>query len=88
MAATAFARILSALYNYLLNLKVVFQSESPVKSSLPRYVLLAVVQMSLSAVIVGYLCTIFTGAEVLVKIPVDVLLFFLSFLVQREFVYR
>lgn len=88
MAATAFARILSALYNYLLNLKVVFQSESPVKSSLPRYVLLAVVQMSLSAVIVGYLCTIFTGAEVLVKIPVDVFLFFLSFLIQREFVYR
>lgn len=88
MAATAFARILSALYNYLLNLKVVFQSESPVKSSLPRYVLLAVVQMSLSAVIVGYLCTVFKGAEVLVKIPVDVLLFFLSFLIQREFVYR
>lgn len=88
MAATAFARILSALYNYLLNLKVVFQSESPVKSSLPRYVLLAVVQMSLSAVIVGYLCSLFSGAEVLVKIPVDVLLFFLSFIIQREFVYR
>lgn len=88
MAATAFARVLSALYNYLLNLKVVFQSKSPVKSSLPRYVLLAAVQMSLSAVIVGYLCTIFHGAEVLVKIPVDVLLFFLSFLIQREFVYR
>lgn len=88
MAATAFARILSALYNYLLNLKVVFQSESPVKSSLPRYVLLAVVQMSLSAVIVGYFCSFFSGAEVLVKIPVDVLLFFLSFIIQREYVYR
>ncbi|MCI8569936.1 MAG: glycosyltransferase [Lachnospiraceae bacterium] len=88
MAATVFARILSALYNYLLNLKVVFQSESPVKSTLPRYVLLAAVQMSLSALLVGKLYPMFGGAEVLVKIPVDVVLFFLSFVIQREFVYK
>lgn len=87
MAATVFARILSALYNYSLNFKVVFQSESSVKSSLPRYILLAVVQMSLSALLVGYLYPLFGGVEVLVKIPVDVLLFFLSFVIQREFVY-
>ncbi len=85
--ATVFARILSALYNYLLNLKVVFQSESSVKSTLPRYILLAVVQMSLSAFVVGKLYPLFGGAEVLVKIPVDILLFFLSFVIQREFVY-
>ena len=88
MAATVFARILSALYNYLLNLKVVFQSESPVKSTLPRYVLLAAVQMSLSALLVGKLYPMFGGTEVLVKIPVDVVLFFLSFVIQREFVYK
>ena len=88
MAATVFARILSALYNYLLNLKVVFQSESPVKFTLPRYVLLAAVQMSLSALLVGKLYPMFGGTEVLVKIPVDVVLFFLSFVIQREFVYK
>lgn len=87
MAATVFARIFSALYNYLLNLKVVFQSEGSVKTTLPRYVLLAAVQMSLSALLVGGLYPLFGGAEVLVKIPVDVLLFFLSFVIQREFVY-
>lgn len=87
MAATVFARIFSALYNYLLNWKVVFQSEGSVKATLPRYVLLAVVQMSLSALLVGSLYPLFGGAEVLVKIPVDVLLFFLSFVIQREFVY-
>lgn len=87
-AATVSARILSALYNYLMNLKVVFQNENPVKSSLPRYILLAAVQMSLSAFLVNGLYPLFGGAEVLVKMPVDVLLFFLSFLIQREFVYR
>lgn len=87
MAATVFARILSALYNYSLNFKVVFQSEGTVRSTLPRYILLAAAQMSLSALLVGYLYPIFGGLEVLVKIPVDVLLFFLSFVIQREFVY-
>ncbi len=87
MAATVFARILSALYNYTLNFKVVFQSESTVSSTLPRYFLLAAVQMVLSALLVSSLYPQLGGAEVLVKIPVDVLLFFLSFVIQREFVY-
>ncbi len=85
--ATVFARVLSALYNYSLNLKVVFQSENSVKTTLPRYALLAAVQMALSAFLVSRLYPLFGGLEVLVKIPVDVLLFFLSFVIQREFVY-
>ena len=86
-AATVSARVLSAFYNYSLNYKVVFQSESSVGTSLPRYVLLAIVQMGLSAFLVSRLYPHFGGAEVLVKVPVDVLLFFISFAVQREFVY-
>ncbi|MCM1136185.1 MAG: bifunctional glycosyltransferase family 2/GtrA family protein [Clostridium sp.] len=86
-AATVLARILSALYNYSLNLKVVFQSEGKIITSLPRYVLLAAVQMALSAFLVGKLYPLFGGMEVFVKIPVDVLLFFISFAIQREFVY-
>lgn len=86
-AATVAARVLSALYNYTLNYKVVFQSEGSLKATLSRYVLLAVVQMGLSALLVNLLYPLFGGAEVLVKMPVDVLLFFLSFVVQREFVY-
>lgn len=86
-AATVAARVLSAFYNYSLNYKVVFQSESSVGTSLPRYVLLAIVQMGLSAFLVSRLYPHFGGAEVLVKVPVDVLLFFISFAVQREFVY-
>ena len=86
-AATVGARVLSAFYNYSLNYKVVFQSESSVGASLPRYVLLAIVQMGLSALLVNWLYPFFGGAEVFVKVPVDVLLFFASFAIQREFVY-
>lgn len=86
-AATVFARVLSAIYNYSLNYKVVFQSKSSLPSTMVRYFLLAVVQMSLSAFLVNKLYPLFGGAEVLVKIPVDVFLFFISFFIQREFVY-
>ena len=86
-AATVFARILSAFYNYSLNYKVVFQSEGTVGTTLPKYALLAVVQMGLSALLVNFLYPFFGGAEVLIKIPVDIFLFFLSFVIQREFVY-
>lgn len=87
-AATVAARVLSAFYNYSLNYKVVFQSESSIGRTLPRYAALAVMQMGLSAFLVNLLYLHFGGAEVLVKIPVDVVLFFLSFVIQREFVYK
>lgn len=85
--STVFARVLSAVYNYSLNYKVVFQSQSSVGATGVKYFLLAAVQMSLSAFLVGRLYPLFGGAEVAVKMPVDILLFFLSFFIQREFVY-
>ncbi len=66
---------------------MVFQSRSSVRATGVRYFLLAAVQMSLSAFLVGRLSPLFGGAEVIVKMPVDILLFFLSFFIQREFVY-
>ena len=87
MASTVLARILSALYNFIINYRIVFQSRESIWVTLPRYVLLAVVQMTLSALLVNWLYPFFGGAEVLVKIPVDIILFFLSFVIQREFVY-
>ena len=53
-----------------------------------RYFLLAVCIMLASGFIVEHIQAYLGIAEVLVKIPVDILLFFISFLVQREFVYK
>lgn len=87
MAATVLARLLSSFYNYLLNYKVVFQSRNSIKTTLLRYALLAAVQMCCSALLVNFLYSLLGGAEVLVKMPVDIFLFFISFVIQREFVY-
>lgn len=87
VASTVLARIISAVYNYSLNYKVVFQSRNSVAATMFKYFLLAAVQMCFSAFLVNFLYPLFGGAEVLVKIPVDILLFFISFVIQREFVY-
>ena len=86
--ATVLARVLSATYNFAINYKVVFKSTASRGGAALRYFGLAVVQMSLSAVLVRYLFPIMQVPELLVKIPVDVLLFFVSFQIQREFVYK
>ena len=87
VVSTVLARIVSAFYNYSVNYKLVFKSEGGVMRTLPKYAFLAIVQMSLSAFLVNYLYPLIGGFEVFVKIPVDVFLFFLSYVVQREFVY-
>lgn len=86
--ATVMARVLSAVYNFLINYKVVFRSKENLLLTAFKYFLLALCQMCCSAFFVERLYALIGGAEVLVKIPVDVLLFFLSFAIQREFVYR
>lgn len=88
VGATILARIISAIYNFLLNYKVVFQSNANLAAAAAKYFALAVCQMLCSAFLVNELFGLLGGYEVAVKIPVDVLLFFLSFVIQREFVYR
>lgn len=86
--ATVMARILSATYNFGINYKVVFKSTVNRGQAALRYFGLAVVQMTLSALLVRYLFPLLHIAELLVKIPVDILLFLVSFQIQREFVYK
>ena len=88
VAATVLARICSAVYNFLVNYKLVFKSEKKLGNALGKYTLLAVVQMGLSALLVSLVYPMVGGAEIWVKIPVDVLLFLASFVIQREHVYK
>ena len=84
------ARVCSAGVNYLLNYSVVFHSGAGRARAAVRYVALAACQMGLSAALVtGGVFLLPPGVpELWVKLPVDLLLFFLSYVIQREFVYK
>lgn len=88
MLATVLARILSAVYNFVINYKVVFKSRKNAGGAVVKYACLAVLIMIASGFLVEQLYGLTSLPEVLIKIPVDVLLFLVSFWVQREFVYK
>ena len=89
MLSTVLARIISAIYNFSINYKVVFKGSGNKIMAGIKYAVLAIIIVLLS----GYGVTFIHGLipsspEFAVKIPVDCLLFLLSFLVQREIVYK
>ena len=82
------ARIISASYNYTVNYKLVFKSREKVSTSLAKYAATAVVIMALSATFTTlgakYLVMVPT---VITKIMVDVVLFLLSYNIQKKLVF-
>ncbi|WP_051671537.1 bifunctional glycosyltransferase family 2/GtrA family protein [Oribacterium sp. P6A1] len=95
--ANVFARITSAVFNYSINRNFVFagydsdktskKAEENGKSSAIKYAALAVSILTVNSVLL-YLFTTYTGADpVILKVLVEVLMFFVSFAVQRKIVF-
>ncbi|MEG1774202.1 MAG: GtrA family protein, partial [Oscillospiraceae bacterium] len=85
---TVISRVISSICNYLLNRRAVFHSDSRLDRSLQRYNLQRIVQMLVSYLLVYLLTAALGGASTLIKLVVDSLLFFLSFGIQRDWVFR
>ena len=89
MLATILARIISAVSNFTINYKVVFKGKGSKGRAAVKYIVLAVCIMLLSGALVSFFHGLLPKApEFAVKIPVDTVLFLLSFFVQREIVYK
>lgn len=87
--ATIGARVLSAVYNYGMNYRVVFKSNKSIGQSGVKYFILAIIQMCCSAGGVMLLKTLIPiMPDVLKKIIVDTILFFVSYHIQQKYVFR
>lgn len=86
--STVIARVFSSLYNFFVNRKGVFRSNNNIKTAMFRYYLLAVCQMTLSALGVSWIFSMAGGNETLIKVAVDTVLFLISFQIQREWVFK
>lgn len=87
MAATVMARIISSVYNFVVNYKVVFKSNKKKREAVVKYFVLAACIMIASGVLVTFFTRVTGGNRIVVKVIVDCLLFIVSFFAQREFVY-
>lgn len=85
--ATAIARLVSSLYNYSVNRKVVFESQRTVKQTVWRYYGLCIVQAACSAALVSVFFSFLPLSKTLCKVIVDTVLFFISYRIQRRFVF-
>lgn len=88
IASTVCARIVSSIYNYLLNRKFVFEQHDS-KSFIIKYYILVIIQMGISGLSVALLSKVFSSKIiVLLKIIVDILIFIANYYIQREWVFN
>ena len=90
--AAVLARVVSSLTNYTINKKAVFGYNQNGKSSIVKYYILAVCQMGASVGLLHLLKIAFgvTGSflTVVLKAIVDTILFFISFRIQKQWVFK
>ena len=86
LVSYALARLVSSQVNYHLNKHTVFSGRGG-RHSMVKYYALAAVQGLLGAGLVQVLPTVLPISAAVVKIPVDLLLFAVSYFIQRDFVF-
>lgn len=90
--ATVVARICSSLLNFYFNRRLVFKNTGSMKTAMLRYYCLAVPQMLASAGLVTLINELLRNSETFittgVKGVVDVTLFFISYFIQKKWVFK
>jgi len=86
VTATIIARIISSVYNFALNSKVVFKNQN--KNSIFKYFILAIVQMFISAFTVSELFKLLQINSTVIKVVIDTIIFIINFIIQREWVFK
>lgn len=89
-AGTVSARILSSFYNYLMNRNAVFKAgeKGMDKKTFIQYYILVVIQMLVSSTLVFIGYRLLKIPETFVKIPVDIVLFMINYIIQKKWIFR
>ena len=87
-AAAYVARVFSASFNYIINKKTIFKSRERTAKTMFRYLVVCVMQITLSAFMTDILVHLTHFPATAVKIFVDTILFFFSYTMQKDWVFR
>ena len=88
VSSVVLARVGSSLLNFTLNKRLVFENRDQKRKTLARYYILAITVLSLSAAGSAVMAQVLDGRVVWAKILVDSVLFILSYLIQRRWVFK
>lgn len=85
VVVTIIARILSSIYNFFVNAKMVFNNAN--RTSIIKYFILVVLQMLISAFMVSEIFLFTHISSTVIKVIVDAIIFIINFIIQREWVF-
>lgn len=88
LISTVLARIVSSIYNYLMNKNKVFKSSASTSNTLVKYFILSVFIMLASSLLVTILFNLTHIESIIIKIIVDTCLFFVSYKVQKNYIFK
>ncbi len=88
IVSTIIARILSGTYNYLMNRNIVFASKQSYSSTAVQYLMLCIIQMFCSAFLLKMATVVLHLDEVIMKVIIDTILFFVSYAIQKCFIFK
>ena len=83
---TTLARIISSIYNYFINSRVVFKNKE--KKTIIGYFILVVVQMIVSATLVSLIDKYISIATGIIKLVVDIVIFVVNYIIQKEVIFK
>lgn len=87
IVSTYLAKVISCIYSFIINKNFVFKRQSKEVSTVVKYFFLCLFQASLSGIFTNSLVDWLHWNEVLSKVIVDTILFFISFQVQNRWVF-
>ncbi|MGO1477147.1 GtrA family protein, partial [Alkalibacterium gilvum] len=88
IVATLLARVVSSVFNFVLNRRWVFESDKNLKQTLISYYGLALVVALVSGISVYWLFQLTSIKELILKIVIDALLFIMSYRIQKSLVFK
>ena len=91
LVCTAISRVVSSLFNYILNRKTVFKSKESVPKTIFKYGIVTCLKLAASYALVyffTYILEVEGFLQLLVKALVDLGLFVLSFIFQKSWVFK
>lgn len=86
--STIFARVISSIFNFILNKNYVFNSKIKIKNLIFKYYLLCICIMLSSAFFTSIIWSLLKINETVVKIFVDLFLFLMSYSIQKNYIFK
>lgn len=86
--ASYLARLVSSVYNYLVNKKIVFSYNKKSDNSFIKYFVLAVLNITLSGVLVTFVYDKMSFDVTLIKISIDTLIFVINYFIQKILIFK